>query len=364
MRKHFLWAPCLGVIMLILFSCKKEAVDVETTQRPANEKLIPLIKSWLEVQKKDLLDVALARIESLESNLSYAKMRFEKYKESSKFIVIPVLSGFTSGNNMGKNPVNYLVLVFESPDSITKGNIIQYISSNEQKAVPINTFYKIFTYKDLDCSGLFTVLSITDDFMYELKFESEKINSIKEVRKRTPPNDSSGRVNDGCIDWYEQTWFVWADGTAELISEVYVFTSCDGECWQPRIANGRSLRVNCNYNGGGGNPIDYELALTATRVWYSWQDPNTPSMYLWSKDQYWGKRQAGNANGGYFTKIKIVEGGKEGFPYYMGVIITFSKAWHYTSITNHEVQGYITSQIAPNLYFTKTDVRQFSELWP
>ena len=176
----------------------------------------------------------------------------EKYKESKDLIVIPVLSGFKSRNNSDKNPVNYLVLVFENEDSITRGNIIQYISSNGQKVIPQNTFSKVFAYKDLDCSGQFTVLNITDYFQYELKFEKGKLKSMAWVEKKTQSNSVSGRVME-CIDWYLLTWYVWSDGSVELVSEVYIGTTCDGECWQSKIANGRIFRVaDCGGGGGGG----------------------------------------------------------------------------------------------------------------
>ena len=253
MRKLFLLMPCLGAIMLILFfSCKKENTEADTRQTPTNEKLISKIKSWLDGQKKDLSTATVARIDSLKLNLSYGELRLEKYIESKELIVIPVLSGFTSRNNSDKDPANYLVMVFENQDSITRGDIIQYISSNSQKTAPKNTFSKIFTYQDLDCSGQFTILGITDQLQLELKFEKGKLRSMAWLKKKTNSNNVSGRVNE-CIDWYLQTWYVWSDGTVQLVSEVYVFTTCDGECWQPRIANGRIFRVaDCGGGGGGG----------------------------------------------------------------------------------------------------------------
>jgi hypothetical protein len=249
MRKHFLWIPCLGAIMLILFSCKKEAIEAHTPQNPANNQLIPKIKSWLDEQKNGLSTASLANIESLELNLSYGEIRLEKYKESKEFIVIPILSGFKSKNNSDKNPANYLILVFENQDSITRGNIIQYISSTNQKTAPINTFYKIFTYNDLDCSGQFTILSIDDYFKYELKFENGKLRSMAWLNKKNAPKNSSGRMAE-CIDWYLQLWYVWSDGSMTFISETYVYTTCGEDCAQPRVANGRNYGTNCS---GGGN---------------------------------------------------------------------------------------------------------------
>ena len=255
MRKLFLWLPSLCVIMLISFSCKKEGIHDEIPQSPSYENLIPKIKLWLEEQKKGLRATSAETIKSLESNLSYGEIRLEKYKETKEFIIIPVLSGFKSRNNSDKYPANYLVLVFENKDSITRGNIIQFISSNSLKAAPQSTFYKIFTNQDLECSGQFTILSITDYFRYELTFENGKLKSLAEYTKKDSPKNGSGRVNE-CIDWYLQIWYVWGDGTITLQSETYLFTTCGEDCAQPRIANGRSLHINCSGGGGGGGGFD------------------------------------------------------------------------------------------------------------
>jgi len=255
MRKKSFLSPVLLAMIFILFSCKKENLDAEKTKPPSYENLIPKIKSWIEEQKKGLSTVSVARIDSLKLNLGYDEVRMEKYKGSSELIVIPILSGFKSKNNTDKNPANYLVLVFEDQDSITGGNIIQYISSNSQKAAPQNTFNKIFTYQDLDCSGQFTMLSITDDFRYELKFENGKLRSMAWLKKKSQSNSVSGRVTE-CIDWYLQTWYIWSDGSMTLQSEVFLFTTCGEDCAQPRVANGRSFRVNCSGGGNGGGGYD------------------------------------------------------------------------------------------------------------
>lgn len=250
-------------MIFYLISCKKENVDIEQPPIQDYKHLIPKINAWLDKQKIDLPAVSVAKIESLEINLSYGEIKLEKYKESKEFIVIPILSEFKSKNNSDKDPASYLVLVFENQDSITRGNIIQYISSNSQKAAPQNTFNKIFTYQDLDCSGQFTILSTDDYFKYELKFENGKLKSFAEQKKKTHPNDSSGRVNE-CIDWYLQTWLVWSDGSMTLQSEVYVYTTCGEDCAQPRIANGRSYGVSCNGGGGGGGDgIEYNACINA-----------------------------------------------------------------------------------------------------
>ena len=261
MKRLFFLQPMLWATLFFLFSCKKENVDIEQPPIQDHKYLIPKINAWLDKQKDGLSAVTAARIDSLKLNLSYGEIRLEKYKETKEFIVVPLLSEFKLKDNSERNPANYLVLVFENQDSITRGNIIQYIASNNQKLAPQNTFYKIFTYQDLDCSGQFTILSMTEYFRRELKFEDGKLKSVKELKKKDQSMDGLGKVNE-CIDWYLQTWFVWSDGSMTLESEVYVFTTCDGDCWQSRIANGRNYGTNCN-GGGGGGGIEYDACLNA-----------------------------------------------------------------------------------------------------
>jgi len=252
----------LFLLMLLFMSCKKQDINPDIPdQDPAKELLIPKIESWLDKQKTDLPTSSAAKINLLKESLDYNNLHMEKYRTSEDFIIVRVSDKFQSQNNKDKKPTNYLVVVLKNKDSVTKGNIIQYISSVDNKKVPKNTFSKIFNYQYLDCSGQFTILSITDYFRYELKFENGKIKSVKEIKEKNHPSNGSGRVNE-CIDWYEQTWFVWADGTAQLVSEVYVFTTCDGDCAQPRIANGRSYGISCNGNGGGGG-VEYDVCVSS-----------------------------------------------------------------------------------------------------
>ena len=246
--------------MLILFSCKKENFKEDTPQHQDKDKLISKVNSWLDTQKEGLRVSDTIKIESLKRNLHYDELRLEQYKNFENFIVIPISKEFKSQNNQDKDLTSYLVLVINNQDNIEKGNIIQYISSDSQKIAPENTFSKIFNYQDIDCSGQFTILSITDYFRYELKFESGKLKSMTNLKKKDQPKDGAGRLNT-CIEWYEETWFIWWDGTAELISEVYAFTTCDGDCAQARSANGRSFATNCNDGVGGG--ILYDVCVSA-----------------------------------------------------------------------------------------------------
>lgn len=256
MGKKIFMRPLLWATLFMLISCKKENLKEEEPQTPVYENLIPKIKSWLDEQKNGMSTASKAKIDELKMSVKFEEIRLEKYKDSKEFIIVPVSASFKSANNGDMNPTSYLVLQFENQESITRGNIIQYISSNSQKVVPKNTFYKIFTYQDLDCSGQFTILSIDDYFKYELKFENGKLRSMAWLNKKNTPKDSSGRITE-CIDWYLQLWYVWDDGSMTFISETYVYTTCGEDCAQPRVANGRTFNNCGGGTGGGGGGTEY-----------------------------------------------------------------------------------------------------------
>ncbi|MDB5195755.1 MAG: hypothetical protein JWP88_125 [Flaviaesturariibacter sp.] len=196
------------------------------------------------------------RIQALQENLDFSKARYEHRNAQEKFAVIPVKEAFKSQNNRDKNPFNYLVVALDAQPALTKGNLIQYIPDRERMPAPQNTFAKIYNYGKLDCSGKFTILSVADDFQFELTFEKGGLKTFSE--KRSKQKGNSGGRTTSCTDWYYQTWAVWSDGSMELISETYAFTTCDDDCWLAKTINGRTFRVECSGGGGGGN-ILYEI---------------------------------------------------------------------------------------------------------
>jgi len=200
----------------------------------------------------------------LQDNLDFEKVRYEQRNEKERFAVIPVKQSYTSLNNKDKHPFNYLVVTVDQQNNLTTGNLIQFIPDGEGKPVPQNTFAKIFNHQKLDANGKFTVLSVADDFRYELSFEKGSLKSITE--KKSKKSATTGRMNEyACIDWYLQTWAVWEDGSMTLISEVYVGTTCGDGCAQAKVVSGKNFRLGCSGGNGGGGDIDYEYEIIKTK---------------------------------------------------------------------------------------------------
>ena len=350
------------LVMLFFIACKKESLNADNPQNPANEQLISKIKSWLDEQKNGLPANSVARIDSLKGSLVYNELRLEKYRESNEFIIVPISNEFKSRNNSNKNPVSYLVLVFENQDSITRGNIIQYISPNAQENAPQNTFSKIFTYQNLDCSGQFTVLSVTDFFKYELRFENGKLKSVADQRPRAAANTSSGRVNN-CTNWYLITTLYYTDGTSASYEE-YLFTSCTGdhECQNTRVANGRSLQITCG--GGGGNGIEYEYVLSKPLIW---QVQTSVHWRVFSNETVSGVKKANEPQGGHFTSI--VHGSS-----YLTLNVDNAYSWqelaNTMSVDNPQtVSAYVTGKLTRNYngtyyIFDEHTTESFASIFP
>lgn len=269
---------------LLFASCQKEAdqVPVNTTAEISNQAVITKVNSWLEKWKVDADDDGDMKIEALKANLDFSALHLEKYKQNDKLVIVPL-----------KIPGNYLVAILPESEEITKGNIVQYVSAAGKKPVPRNTFSKIFNYEDLDCNGQFTILSLTDDFRYELKFEDNKLMSVAERRSKSEPDNQK---TNGCIDWFLFTTVYYTDGTSETF-ENYLYSTCGDDCNTTRIAGGRSFRISC---GGGGGDVDYEYAVAREITWEVAFHPSSGGT-VFSEERLKGKRVATEVYGGHFT---------------------------------------------------------------
>jgi hypothetical protein len=298
MRKTTFFPIVLILSAAIVFfnACKKEAAQDETNSNSLTKEIIAKVNSWLDSQKITFTDYRRSNIESLKENLDLNAGHLESYKQNDQFIIVPVKNGFKSKNNKDKNPFNYLVLVLSEKGDITNGNLIQYISSTELKQAPKNTFSKIFNYQNLECDGQFTMLSIADDFRYELKFENGKLKSVAERRSK---NSSGNQRTNECIDWYLVTTYYYSNGSSETF-EQYVFTTCD--CHQTRMANGRSFQIECG-GGGGGNSIDYEYEVAQYVTWNVAVNPVNSIGEIKSYEYIKGKRVSSEPQGGHFKSI-------------------------------------------------------------
>jgi hypothetical protein len=354
--KQRIWIYLIGLFTVISttqIACKKNDAQEQAKTSTLQPEIAAKVSSWLDQQKTASTSDQSTKIESLKKNLDLTTAFMELYRQTDQLVVIPIGNGFHSVNNKDKSPTNYLVMVLTKEGNITKGNVIQYVSAAGQKRVPQNTFSKIYNYQDLNCDGQFTILTITDDFHHELKFENGKLKSVAEQKRKLNP--TNGRVT-GCIAWYLVTTYYYSDGSTET-TEDYLYTTCDNyDCQTTRIADGRSFRINCG--GGGGDPsIDYEYESVATKVWYVYKQP---SWDIFSQERLKGKKYT-NTTGGYFTGITHVNSGSD----YSGV--TWSEASNEVSYNTESAtsrtSGYYAESGGFGVYVNNSTSWKFSDVF-
>jgi hypothetical protein len=184
---------------------------------------------------------------------------------------------------------------------ITKGNIIQFIAEpGKSRSIPENSFSKIFNYQKLDCDGQFAVLSLSDKFLYQMKYEDGSLHSVGVAEPKKHSTAANGPDPDPigpapiCTDWYLVTTYYYLDGTTEQ-TEQYLYTTCESSG-----GGGGS--------GGGSNDIEYEYEAIQEKTWKVYTFPD--GIYsVNSLERIKGKKVIGNPDGGYFTGISHMADG-------------------------------------------------------
>lgn len=256
MRKLFF--HLLPVIFLIFSACSKNDHQPGDND-PATVEFIHKAYSWLDARKTSAYPERNVRIDHLKEHLNAGGVRLELLNEQQRLAVIPLKQGFESVNNKGKAPVSYLVLVVAG-EEIIKGNIIQYLPEEEGKPLPLYTFSKIFNHELLEVNGKFTILTISDRFLYELNFKQGKLNSVAVMQSKS---EAAGRTNR-CTDWFLITTYYYSDGTT-VVTEEYLGRSCSVDCGPS--APGGSIGGNCVPEADGAVNIEYEYEVSKDVSW-------------------------------------------------------------------------------------------------
>lgn len=338
MRKITLPVSIIALTILFLSSCRKEGIqEANKISTAANKEIIDKVNAWLNDQKTKVSGDKPLKIESLQQNLSFKNLRAEELYEGEKLLIVPVNQNFQTENNKEKNPVNYLLLILDNTDKIRKGNIVQYIPVNRNlnNKLPVNFFNKFYNLKILDLNGTLTFLSVSDDLLYEMKYENGTLKSYSEITnkvKGSGPGRQSTRITVDCYDVYFVTYYQDGSSTWE-----YLYSFCNEGEQQCKIAfkaNGRTYRIGCD-GGGGGNietavvtQKDWEVATSTSGFWL-----------VYSTEKYSGNKRADGT--GYFTGITHLSSGIVGQTDY-----TWAPSGNTTSYTSTHASSKIGGIVA------------------
>ncbi|HMK25076.1 MAG TPA: hypothetical protein VK483_03535 [Chitinophagaceae bacterium] len=334
--------------MVIFNSCKKE-VKQETLQdtMAANKGTIDKVNAWLNNEKSKATKDRPAKIQSLQDNLVFSDLRFEELNSGERLILIPVGKYFKSVNNKDNNPFNYLLLILDKTNNIRKGNIVQYVTPDGKTAtaVPANTFYKFYNLKTLGCDGKFTFLTITDDLLYEMKYEKGSLKTYSEINQKQKASGKGNGTHE--LQCYTVWWVTFSEyGT----NWEFLYAYCDeGECQETRQVSGKGFALNC---GGDPGP-ETEIAVAAQRDWIVAQ--NSFGYWLvYSTESFTGIKKASESGGGHFTGISHLSSG----------IIGTGFTWAASGCTVSHTTSTATSIIGGTGTFTPTQFQFFISSTP
>jgi hypothetical protein len=168
--------------------------------------------------------------------------------------------------------------------------------------IPDNTFYHIFNTAEPECNGKFSFHNIMGRLLYQLEYKDKWLHSVglvKPKKSTTAANNAGGRTQEGYyIDWYLVTTAYYDDGTSQLVSEIYLYTT-----WVSDPNNPDQWPVD------GGNAVDYEYEAMKDLAWHVYNtlggdpQPTGVGYGVNAIERIRGKRNSSYPYGGYFTSI-------------------------------------------------------------
>src|SRR6188474_684284 len=128
MRKTFFLQPIIGLLMLILLSCQKEAEKTNS-----NDQLTKKVNSWLDDQKSPSQPNKASNIDLLKDNLNFSEERFEELNQNERFLIIPVNEDYETKKNIDKKTVLVLLLVMDKSTNIIRGSLVLYSPEDNRR---------------------------------------------------------------------------------------------------------------------------------------------------------------------------------------------------------------------------------------
>jgi hypothetical protein len=243
------------IAIIFLFACQKQ-----TTENASKENLKEKIIAWLQNQKSPSQPNKAASIDLLAINLEFSKLTTEESHDGEQIIIIPLKEEFKRLKNISDNCIPVAVMKTTNEGNIRVGNVVLFIPSKGQTAIPKKTFYNIFYTTHPNCDGTFKFLDVTGTRLYELSYDNGNLFRIATISKQA----SESRTAGTCIDWYLITTYYYQDGTTSQTTE-YVGTTCSG------CDDGMNMGL-CPMDGFGDNEEEYEYEKRNQIQWVVYRD--------------------------------------------------------------------------------------------
>jgi hypothetical protein len=286
MKKQF-WGFFALLIGVSFFACRKHDVsDSGKTIKPASEKEIATIKQWLSIQKNS---DSKKDVDKLVEALNWSSTDKTSYKSTSTLITIKLSTKATARKvakyivGANDHTTDYLVVLMDSMGKILQGTIGQVTPHQSQdNSPPSELVANILNKKGTQFNGAFTMLTLSNDFLYQFQYENQKrtkeivvqnvnkeiqakikTNSIKASSAKMLLNEIKKDEEEVCWTWY---LFIF-DDYGNILDAIFLGIECVTPCALATIRNDGELgvvRVNCYSGGGGGGGFNLEDLCNAT----------------------------------------------------------------------------------------------------
>lgn len=286
MRKTTHWLQLFLLTgFLALYACKKNTEEAQI-EKSMSSGMTAKVTAWLDERlAKATATETKVKIQSLKESLDFSKLRTENFAEGEKFLVVPVREELQSNHNADKEKVTISLFILNKAGEVRKGNLVQFIPENksEKPLLPVNTFEKMYNFRELEANGRFCFLSLDDKLMYQYDYRKGKLSAYGMVEAR--PSSGNQKNNQGqqtlaadCTrDWYLTTTYYYSDGTSYTTYEYLYSTPCsDVQSDDP--------------NGGGGENLVEEAVIRELEWNVAW----SPYGYwtVTSTEKFEGKKAA------------------------------------------------------------------------
>ncbi|MEJ7823769.1 MAG: hypothetical protein WKF85_15720 [Chitinophagaceae bacterium] len=265
-------------IFVIIFgisisSCQKEVLDITPQTKTTDSTILKKVLIWLDKKNKPNARSIDSSVGYIKQNLIGNELRIEKFNDKERLIIIPLKDDFKTLNVTTEKTFKNLVIIENEKGEYRRGNIIEIIPKDQKyNKVPENLISKVYNNKSNELNGTFSILTITNKFIYELGYNKNKLTYTKYLSKKPGKsggrrNDNAGRTNQMCIDWYWVTTYYNADGSTTENWQ-YLYRTCnENDCYvEPAGRNIDKDKISYKVNCGGddpGNPTTELLTLVS-----------------------------------------------------------------------------------------------------
>ena len=260
---HYL--PAAILLTIVVYSCRKEH-DLNTNGLMLNSTAIE-VQQWLAKQKADTTLSANANSLLLQADWETAHTIVTD-SINYKIVLLKGVYNFVDSNKVQQR---YLVLQ-SKVGSLIVANIYELFGAKKvvqtkTDDIIINFGKKVIT----NFSGDIVIYS----WNYKINRSNIYVNGLntnysllQSKSKKKVIQSTKTSEDTTCIDWYWCTY----GGDGLLISEVYLYTTCNGPTCQPvsfRSPNGQlNVKVSCAVGGESGDQDNYTIIIDSLQKHY------------------------------------------------------------------------------------------------